>query len=300
MRNIPTRVAFTLVELLVVIGIIAVLISILLPALGRARQSADALKCQSNLRQLGLATAQYVGAYKNTLPYPTTTFGPDALWYNALDPYLGAKPGRTGATGVAAQRAYTPIKQCVVWQGSGANARSSGGQDPVWEFARTYKMNSFLRKNNLPARRSPTNPTQTTTYGPARITDIKNSSQRVYIGDGVSVDTTGETADNFESGQFSFEVNDPTQANPAIRHLGGANILFIDGHVESVKLPTIAKNLRSPSAFIKVKSWQSEFLDASGQQVSVPAGSHLALEQLGYTRNPKMPLIWSEPGKLHR
>jgi prepilin-type processing-associated H-X9-DG protein/prepilin-type N-terminal cleavage/methylation domain-containing protein len=301
MSNHNPRKAFTLVELLVVIGIIAVLISILLPSLGRARRAADTLKCQSNLRQLGIAANMYFATYKNTFPYPTTTLSVGGLWYNALDPYLGAAAGRTGATGVAADRAYTPIKQCVVWQQSGANARSSGGQDPVWEFARTYKMNTFLRRNNLP-RPDPSNPTRTINdrRGHARVNDVSNASQTVFIGDGVSVDIVGEIPSQWESGQFSFEVNDFTEANPALRHNGGANILFVDGHVENVTLTTREKNLRSPQQYIKVKTWQSEFLNAAGQQVSVPPGDNRDLTRLGYTRNPKMPLIWSEPGKLHR
>jgi len=59
---------FTLVELLVVIGIIAVLISILLPALGKAKRSAQVVQCQANLRMMGQAVYQYANDNQQYLP----------------------------------------------------------------------------------------------------------------------------------------------------------------------------------------------------------------------------------------
>jgi len=75
-----SRTAFTLVELLVVIGIIALLISIILPALSKARESANTVKCASNLRCVGQGLTMYIATWKQTLPvayiYEGMSFGP--------------------------------------------------------------------------------------------------------------------------------------------------------------------------------------------------------------------------------
>ena len=63
------RLAFTLVELLVVIGIIALLMSILLPTLSKARESAKKVQCQSNLKQIATAIIMYADANKGCLPW---------------------------------------------------------------------------------------------------------------------------------------------------------------------------------------------------------------------------------------
>src|SRR5688572_16487404 len=66
------RRAFTLIELICVIGIIAILIALLLPSLITAREAARSLKCLSTLRQLGVAFHSYAAEQRGYLPYPTS------------------------------------------------------------------------------------------------------------------------------------------------------------------------------------------------------------------------------------
>lgn len=76
--NRSDRQAFTLVELLVVIGIIALLISILLPSLQKAREAAMTVKCASNMRQIALGMNMYIDANKGRLPPVLITSGGSA------------------------------------------------------------------------------------------------------------------------------------------------------------------------------------------------------------------------------
>jgi prepilin-type N-terminal cleavage/methylation domain-containing protein/prepilin-type processing-associated H-X9-DG protein len=156
------RKGFTLVELLVVIGIIALLISILLPALSKARESANTIKCASNLRSIGEGVAQYISDFKGILPpsniYVGFSISPNntnQLPQQAVQGYVHWSSfilGQKGSTSVPVSFAslaawtnfYKPYLSTVGWEAFQCPDLENGGLPP----ANTYAANHDLGIQN--------------------------------------------------------------------------------------------------------------------------------------------------------
>jgi prepilin-type processing-associated H-X9-DG protein/prepilin-type N-terminal cleavage/methylation domain-containing protein len=200
------RPAFTLVELLVVIGVIAILIRMLLPAISMARLSAGKLTCTSNLRQWALAVHMYADAYNSYLPRRGQGVNTTAIinrptdWFNALPPMIGMKDY------------YTLVQ-------NGQLPRPDGGG--LWICPQavdggstlyfSYAMNMWLSTWNG------SNP-------PDKMTNVGPTATMAFMADG---------PDQHCAILPWVKSLYPSDYNPLARHRGSVNISFLDGHVDS-------------------------------------------------------------------
>lgn len=144
--------AFTLVELLVVIGIIALLIGILLPALGRARETANTIKCASNLRSIGQGIAVYLSENKGVLPASNFYKG---LGFDATGNQIPTQPVNGYVhwssflyTDKSKLGSDEPFKSTTGWDALQCPSLPSGGLPP----ANTYDGNHDGLDNETPGQ----------------------------------------------------------------------------------------------------------------------------------------------------
>jgi prepilin-type N-terminal cleavage/methylation domain-containing protein/prepilin-type processing-associated H-X9-DG protein len=211
------RRGFSMVELLVVIGIIAVLISLLVPALSKARESAKTIQCASQLRQIGQAIYAYASANGGLLPpYSGTHYFPDDAagsadpngpgWIASLQPNTASKPD-------------SPLFHCPAF--------------PVDDKSVNY----FLEARWMDQQ--PSGPIHT-----MPITQIKLASQFILCGEastpGWYVAPWGNNPDDAQD-----DIDKDDAAHPCLLFFGeeagynlhhaGNNILFADSHVQPFK-----------------------------------------------------------------
>lgn len=233
MLHRKTSTGFTLIELLVVIAIIAILAALLLPALATARSSAISTHCRSNLRQVGLALAMYLGEHRayprwleNGVNVPT--------WRDRLGPYLpnGLQAGVFDCPSKEGIKPPTTSVGLFDWQVS----RMYGWNDSGWSFS-GGGYGGLLGSKETPVRDSDiVAPTEMIALGDTAETAFTATPPVTVVSDRDQWVRAGGTL----SKAVSIFLGSPDNQKYLIRyaqkrHRGRMNIDFCDGHVENFK-----------------------------------------------------------------
>ena len=223
---------FTLVELLVVISIIALLLSILMPSLGRAREGARAVVCGNNVRQLGMAWRLY--AMNNNDLFPIGIFWesdnpegvPLAWWHDkpwGIADYLPTKSAR--------HRKYTTDPDTRIYRGYYCPRNAKKAIE--YELGAGYHFNYNLGFERYTKVCSVPRPASVPLLFGYWLTDPPNGKNSKRLGNYFSRpgwQADEEAAEELaESWHFLAGVRDVHQRGV------GTNFLFVDGHIERVK-----------------------------------------------------------------